>query len=143
VVHFEKGMTLCVPYAEHAPSYGTLTVTHIDRLTGQIVAAATSPDTVFMNPRDFEALRREIDAGYDKLRESLSNALYRTGPLPPPAAVAQVGIAATVALAGLGWIVARRNLLAGSEDSESWAKRVVAWFLELVRGLLGERAADA
>lgn len=138
---------------------GTAYVMSVDRMHGTItaavkkIAAGGSPDRVFLNTKDYEALQRELDRGFDQLRESMSRTLYGNGDIVhfetgmvitasasgPARIPTTVAIAATVTLAGLGWIIRRRNALAGEaeQDSESWAAEVVAWVMALVRGLLG------
>lgn len=58
---------------------------------------------------------------------------------PPPA----VGMAAAVTLAGLGFIIARRNAVAEAEGiSRPWLAAVAEWLRDVVRGLLdGSRVA--
>lgn len=55
---------------------------------------------------------------------------------PRAATALECGIAATVAIGGLGWLIARRNALAGTEEAEAgWIQAAAEWLVQLVRGL--------
>jgi len=126
LVNFEKGATLSFPLegVERDPfcPRGVAYVSHVDRVRGVITAVIGDYEHILMNPRDYEALSKAVaKASFDS-----------AGELSP----LQVGIAASVTLAGLGWLIARRNALADEHDPESWAAAVVEWIVALVRGLM-------
>lgn len=122
VVHFEKGMTLTIPFGETTRRVGKAVVTEIRRTTGTFTISHFADCLKELYPED--AVRAITYDG-----NPLFDVLPRVTPL-------ECGIAAAVALGGLGWIIARRNALAGTEEvSESWIRAACEWLAALVRGM--------
>ncbi len=75
--------------------------------------------------------------------EAIERLIHSDSMMQLQAAIAQaspleIGIAATAAVAGLGWMIHRRNLIA-NDPSESLVKAFTEWCLALLNGLFNTK----
>ena len=136
---------------EVTPSGGTIVVApaHEETFSNRI----TVPDGVTMYSTGLDRLFKSmLETHWDELApttvvvpasqaEHWRRLMFESiSEIAPHATPLQLATTTSMALAGLGFLIARRNALADQQDSESWARWVVQWLVALVRGLLGEEA---